>query len=115
MEGDTPAEPSPTDADLVQGLRPSPLYEGLLADRKQRGTAALSFCAHDMHAPLVVFAGATAARNGLYDLYLFAVLFDQMADVDVPVQARVWVVLILSGWVWFGCGRVIHVDRAPFC
>jgi hypothetical protein len=42
---------------------------------------------------------AAATRYGLEDLDLFAALFDQMGDVDVPVKARVWVVLVFSGWV----------------
>jgi len=47
----------------------------------------LSFLAHDT--PLAVFAGAAAAGQRLYDLYLFAVLFDQMADVDDALEAGV--------------------------
>jgi hypothetical protein len=37
----------------------------------------------------VVFAGATAARSGLEDLDLFAVLFDQVADVDDALKTGV--------------------------
>jgi len=58
------------------------------------------------------FVDAAAARNGLKDLYLFAILFDPMADEDGAVHAgtgaqplesgvvRLYgVVVILGGWV----------------
>jgi hypothetical protein len=35
------------------------------------------------------FAGAAAARNRFHDLYLFTILFDQMADVDEAAHAGV--------------------------
>ena len=55
-----------------------------------------------------------AAGNGLKDLDLFAVLFDQMADVDDAIGTGVGalkagvmrlygVVVILGGWVRAGC------------
>jgi hypothetical protein len=121
MEGDTSAESSPRPTHVGVGLSDDPLLQGLLADGKQRGTTALALGTHNMHAPLVVFGGATAARNGLDDLELFAVLFDQAADVDVPVQARVGVVsvvveILISGrWVR-GCARLSRVHSAlRFC
>jgi hypothetical protein len=58
-----------------------------------------------MHATLVVFASASPTRKGVDNLDRFAVLFDQMADVDNAVVAGVGalvvvvVILILSGWV----------------
>jgi hypothetical protein len=114
MEGDTPAEPSPTDADLVQGLRPGPLHEGLFADLQQRRTTPLALGTHDMHAPLVVFAGVAAAKVEREFFYLFARL---RVEGDLPyrhpaVVAGVGMVLILilSGWVRVGYARLIHVN-----
>jgi hypothetical protein len=63
---------------------------------------------------------AAAAGHSLYDLDLFAVLFDHMADVDGAVVAGVGaleasvvglycVVVILGGWVR-GCAR-LFVDH----
>ena len=50
---------------------------------------------------LVLYAGAAAARHGLYDLDLFAGtgVLDKMADVDDALGAGVRVILFLSGWV----------------
>jgi hypothetical protein len=68
-----------------------------------------------------LLAGDTlAARNGLEYLYLFAVPFDQMADVDDAIGAGVGaleagvmrlysVVVILSRWVRVGCARLCGV------
>src|SRR5215211_5218908 len=53
----------------------------------------------------------TAARHGLYDLCLFAVLFDQMADVDNAVQTDVRVVLAFGGWVRWVRGRLLCGHR----
>jgi hypothetical protein len=50
-----------------------------------------------MYAPLLDVAGAAATRDGLDDLYLFAVLFDQMADVDDALETGVWVILVFGG------------------
>jgi hypothetical protein len=58
-----------------------------------------------MHAPLAVFAGAATARDGVEDLDLFAVLFDQAPDADPAVVAGVG--RLFGGWVGFGCGRVL--------
>jgi hypothetical protein len=96
--------------------------QGLLADGKQRGTTALALGTHDIHAPLVLNAGATATRDGLEDLDLFAIFGgDEMANVDVPVQARVRVVpvvveiMVSGGWVR-GCARLSRVHSAlRFC
>jgi hypothetical protein len=54
------------------------------------------------------FFGASAARQRLDPLDLFAGLFINggVAEVDVPVQARVWVVLLFGGWVRVGCARL---------
>ena len=56
------------------------------------------------------FASAAAAGQCLDALYLFARLLIKggVAEVDVPVQARVRVVLvvILSEWVRAGCGEL---------
>src|SRR5829696_7790289 len=53
--------------------------------------------------------GATAAGQRLDPLYLFArLLIDGcVAEIDVPVQARVGVILFLSGWVRVGCARLL--------
>jgi hypothetical protein len=53
---------------------------------------------------------ASAAGQRLDPLYLFARLLVDggVAEVDVPVQAHVRVVLFFGRWAWFGCGRVIH-------
>src|SRR5215211_572740 len=59
---------------------------------------------------------AAAAGHGLYDLYLFAVLFDQAAEVDVPVQAGVRVVLLVLVVVAVGLRYSGGVHSAlPFC
>jgi hypothetical protein len=42
-----------------------------------------------MHASLVDVAGASPTRHGLEDLYLFAVLFNKMADVYDALNAGV--------------------------
>ncbi len=62
------------------------------------------------------FAFATAAaRQRLYSLDLFPPLLveDGVPKVDVTVQARVRVVLVLGGWVRVGCGRVLDVHNPP--
>jgi hypothetical protein len=101
VKGGPSSETAPTGANLLERLGPGPLLEGLLADRKERTATALTLGAHDMHVPLVVFAGAAATGHGLYDLYLFAVLFDQMADIDDALVAGVRMILIMirSRWV----------------
>jgi hypothetical protein len=99
VKGGPPSQTAPARSNLLKLLGSDPFLEGLLADRKQRGTAPLSFCAHDIHAPLGVFAGATATRDGLEDLDLFAVLFDQAADVDDALEADVGMFLTFGGWV----------------
>jgi hypothetical protein len=57
------------------------------------------------------FFGASAARQRLDPLDLFAGLFIDggVAEVDVPVQARVRVVLLFGGWVRVGCARLLGV------
>src|SRR5215208_4667653 len=58
-------------------------------------------CSPISHQKLSSFFGAAAAGQRLDALYLFAGLFIEgcVAEVDVPVQARVRVVLLFSGWV----------------
>jgi hypothetical protein len=90
MQEGAAAESSPGDAHVVQGLGPGPFLQGLFADRKQRRAAPLALGAHDTHAPLVLVAGAAAARHCLYDLDLFVVAADdQVADVDETIYAGV--------------------------
>jgi len=60
-----------------------------------------------MYAPLVLDAGAAATRDGPYDLYLFAVLFDQMADVDDAIVAGVGVILAAALELGAGVGDSI--------
>jgi hypothetical protein len=62
--------------------------------------------------PLALDAGAAGARQGLYDLDLFAVLFDQVAYVDGALEAGVRALLLFGRWVRLGCGRVIHVNSS---
>ena len=54
------------------------------------------------------FLSTTPARQRLDPLYLFARLLveDGVAEVDVPVRARVRVGLLFSGWVRVGCARL---------
>ena len=61
-------------------------------------------------------AVAPSARNGLYDLDLFAGtgVLDKVPDVDDTLEARVRVVLILSGWVRWWCARLCGVHWGPF-
>ncbi len=56
------------------------------------------------------FASAAAAGQRLDALDLFARLFIEgcVGEVDVPVQARVRV--LLGGWVRRMCARLIHVN-----
>jgi len=51
---------------------------------------------------------AAAAGERLYPLDLFTRLLINggVAEVDVPIQARVWVVLVFGGWVRVGCARL---------
>jgi hypothetical protein len=125
VKGCPTPEARPARTDLLKGFGPSPFLVGLFADRKQRGAAALVLRAHDLYAPLVDVAGASPTVNGLDDLYLFAILFDQMADVDDAALAGVrtlqasvvrlyGVVVVLGGWVR-GCARLLcgHWDIPP--
>jgi hypothetical protein len=91
MQEGAPSESSPRDAHVVESLGSAPLCEGLFAQLHGHGTSALVLLAHDMHAPLAVFAGAAAARHGLYDLDLFAGtgVLDKMPDVDDAISAGV--------------------------
>src|SRR5215218_2877294 len=58
---------------------------------------------------------AAAAGHGLYDLYLFVVLFDQAAEVDVLVQASVRVVLLVLVGVAVGLRYAVSAQSAlPF-
>ena len=59
---------------------------------------------------LVLYAGAAAAGHGLEDLDLFAVLFDQVADVDAALEASVGVILFPGGWLR-GCARLLCGHR----
>src|SRR5215213_2502988 len=71
------------------------------------------------------FFGVSVARQRLDPLDLFAgLLIDGgVPEVDVPVQARVRVVLVFGRWVRVGCARLsgVHSDlqvcvgRAPGC
>jgi hypothetical protein len=120
VKGCPTPEARPARTHLLKGFGPSPFLDGLFADRKQRGAAALVLRAHDLYAPLVDVAGASPTRYGLDDLDLFTVLFDQMADVHnafvtgVGAQAletrvvRLYsVVVILGGWVRWVRGRLV--------
>jgi hypothetical protein len=62
MQEGAASEPSPRDAHVVQGLGSGPLLQGLLANLEEDSTTALTLLgAHDMHAPLVLDAGAIGA------------------------------------------------------
>ena len=89
VKGCPTPEARPARTHLLKGFGASPLLEGLFADRKQLGAAALALGAHALYAPLVDVAGASPARNGVEDLDIFAVHFDQKADVDEAVYAGV--------------------------
>ena len=120
----TQASPRPTD--LLKRLGPSPLFQSRLTQLEEHSAAALVLGAHDLYAPLVDVASASPARNGVEDLYLFAVFGDnEMADVDEALVAGVGtqaletrvvrlygVVVILSGWLR-GCARLCGVHEAP--
>jgi hypothetical protein len=111
VKGDPSAGPSPRPSHVGVGLGSAPLVEGLLADGAEGRTAPLALGAHDMHASLAVGVGAAAAGERLDPLYLFACLLIDggVAEVDVPVQARVRVVLVFSVWVRVGCARLSGV------
>ena len=55
---------------------------------------------------------AATAGDGLYDFDLFAGtgVLDKVPDVDNAVQTDVR--RFVGRWVWFGCGRVIHVNSS---
>ena len=74
VKGCPTPEARPARTHLLKGFGPSPFLDGLFADRKQRGAAALVLRAHDLYAPLVDVAGAAAARDGVEDLDIFAVV-----------------------------------------
>jgi hypothetical protein len=63
MGRDLSSETPPADPDVVQGLCPGPLLEGLLAQLQGDSTPAFVFLAHDTHAPLVLDAGGVRARR----------------------------------------------------
>ena len=120
----TQASPRPTD--LLKRLGPSPLFQSRLTQLEEHSAAALVLGAHDLYAPLVDVASASPARNGVEDLDIFAVHFDQKADVDEALVAGVRaqaletrvvrlysVVVILGGWVRVGCARLCGVHEAP--
>jgi hypothetical protein len=124
VKGCPTPEARPARTHLLKGFGPSPFLDGLFADRKQRRAAALVLRAHDLYAPLVDVASASPTRYGLDDLDIFAVHFDQKADVDDAVYAGVRtlqasvvrlysVVVILGGWVRVGCARLWGVHEAP--
>jgi hypothetical protein len=64
---------------------------------------------------LAVDGGATFARNGLYDLDLFAGTggLDKVPDVDNALEAGVRVILFLRGWVR-RCARLCGGHWGPF-
>jgi hypothetical protein len=100
VKGCPTPEARPARTHLLKGFGPSSFLDGLFADRKQLGAAALVLRAHDLYAPLVVdVAGASPARNGVEDLDIFAVHFEQKADVDEAVYAGVGAHALESGVV----------------
>src|SRR5215208_991243 len=116
MQGDAAAQAPPRPAHVGVGLRPGPLLEGLFADLEQHSAAALTLLAHGMHAPLVGCFSAAPTRNDLDDFDLFAVLFDQMADVDDALVAgvgalqagvvRLYGIVVILRWLR-GCARLL--------
>src|SRR5215207_1616553 len=75
--------------------------------------------------PLVVVAGASPTRHGLYDLDLFAGtgVLDKVPDVDDAIVAGVGaleagvvrlysVVVLLGRWVRVGCARLCGVHKS---
>ena len=55
-------------------------------------------------------AAATGQRLDALDLFTRLLIEGGVAEVDVPVQARVRVVLLFSGWVRVGCTRLSSVS-----
>jgi DNA-binding XRE family transcriptional regulator len=120
VEGDTPSQAPPGDADIVQGLGCTPFHEGLPADREQLVTTALPFLAHDSHTGLVgdagadvSFASAAAARDGLYALDFVADsgVKNGVGQEDQSVRAGVRVVIVIN----FGraeYAKLIHVNSS---
>jgi hypothetical protein len=74
VKGCPTPEARPARTHLHKGFGPSPFLDGLFADHKQRRAAALVLRAHDLYAHLVACFSATAARQRLDPLYLFASL-----------------------------------------
>jgi hypothetical protein len=126
MQRSQAAQASPRPTDLLKRLGPSPLFQSRLTQLEEHSAAALALGAHDLYAALVDVASASPARNGVEDLYLFAVFGNnKMADVDDAVYAGVGaqaletrvvrlygVVVILSRRVR-GCARLWGVHEAP--
>jgi hypothetical protein len=115
VEGYVAAEPSPADTDIVQGLGPDPLLQGLLADLQQDRAAALPFLAHDSHAGLVGDAGlsascAAAAWHNFQMLHFLAHGFVKysVGQEDQPVRAGVGVV-VFTGSPWTEYARLFSV------
>jgi hypothetical protein len=128
VKGCPTPEARPARTHLLKGFGPSPFLDGLFADRKQHGTAALVLGTHDMRTPLVTCVSTALTRHRLKELGLFAIFANyQMADVDDAVYAGVGaqalesgvvrlygVVVILGGWVRCVRGRLSRVHWGPF-
>jgi hypothetical protein len=111
VQGGPSAEASPHPTDLLKSLGPGPILEGLLANLEEDSAAALVLGAHDPHAPLVVFAGAAAAKVEREFFYLFTRL---RVEGDLPYRHPAVVagmgtvlVLVLGRWVRVGCARLL--------
>jgi hypothetical protein len=51
VQGDAAAQAPPRPTDLLKGLGPGPLLQGLLAELEEHSAAALVLGTHDLHAP----------------------------------------------------------------
>jgi len=56
-------------------------------------------------------AAPTGQRLDPLDLFARLLIKGGVAEVDVPVQARVRVLLLFGGWVRVGCARLSSVHR----
>src|SRR5215212_4439898 len=60
-------------------------------------------------------AAAAEVKRVLLGLLARLGVEDDLRERYPAIVAGVGCFFRFPRWVWFGCGRVIHVDRAPFC
>jgi hypothetical protein len=90
-------QPAPRSTHVGVSLHRTPFHERGVPVAQELRAAALPLLAHDMHAPLVVFAGASPTRYGLEDFRRFTGtgVHDKMPDVDGAMGAGVGMLVLV--------------------